>query len=86
MLAGLWENERDEWIKAGTDPRPPVFISVCKNTRIAKVIYDWLADDEAPAGIPSAKIGGFRNRKGQINNDPVDSKGCSRDRYWRGKE
>lgn len=74
MLAGLWEKERDEWIKAGTDPRPPVFILVCKNTRIAKVIYDWLANDEAPTGIPSAKIDGFRNRKGQINTIRVDSK------------
>lgn len=74
MLAGLWENERDEWIKAGTDPRPPVFILVCKNTRIAKVIYDWLANDEAPTGIPSAKIEGFRNRKSQINTIRVDSK------------
>jgi type III restriction enzyme len=74
MLAGLWEKERDEWTKAGTDPRPPVFILVCKNTRIAKVIYDWLANDEAPTGIPSAKIEGFRNRKGQINTIRVDSK------------
>jgi type III restriction enzyme len=74
MLAGLWENERDEWIKAGTDPRPPVFILVCKNTRIAKVIYDWLANDEAPTGIPSAKIEGFRNRKSQVNTIRVDSK------------
>src|SRR5229473_5050842 len=46
MLAGLWEKEREEWLKAGTDPRPPVFILVCKNTRIAKVIYGWLANDE----------------------------------------
>src|SRR5206468_338214 len=25
------------------DPRPPVFIIVCKNTSIAKVVYEWLA-------------------------------------------
>src|SRR5260370_26950992 len=74
MLAGLWENERDEWTKAGHAPRPPLFIVVCKNTRIAKVIYDWLANDEASTGIPSAKIGGVRNRKGQINTMRVDSK------------
>jgi type III restriction enzyme len=74
MLAGLWENEREEWLKAGTDPRPPVFILVCKNTRIAKVIYDWLANDEAPAGIPSARIQAFRNRKDEINTIRVDSR------------
>jgi type III restriction enzyme len=74
MLAGLWEKEREEWIKQGTDPRPPVFILVCKNTRIAKLIYDWLANDEAPTGIPSARIEGFKNKKGQINTIRVDSK------------
>ena len=32
------------------DPRPPVFILVCKNTTIAKVIYEWLAEDKPPDG------------------------------------
>src|SRR5271157_4908927 len=74
MLAGLWEKEREEWQKHATDPRPPVFILVCKNTRIAKVIYDWLANGESPSGIPESKIEGFRNRNGQINTIRVDSK------------
>jgi len=42
--------------------------------KIAKVIYDWLADDEAPTGIPSARIEAFRNRKDRINTIRVDSK------------
>jgi type III restriction enzyme len=74
MLAGLWEKEREQWLKAGTDPRPPVFIVVCKNTKIGKVIYEWLANDEAPAGIPPARIEGFRNKNGEINTIRVDSK------------
>jgi type III restriction enzyme len=74
MLAGLWEKEREEWQKAGTDPRPPVFILVCKNTRIAKVIYEWLAEDKAPTGIPPARIEGFRNKNGNIFTIRVDSK------------
>lgn len=74
MLAGLWEKEREEWAKAGTDPRPPVFIIVCKNTQIAKVVYEWLAEGEAPTGIPPAKMEGFRNRDGQLNTIRVDSK------------
>ena len=74
MLAAYWEKEREEWLKEGSDPRPPVFILVCKNTKIAKVIFDWLANDEAPAGIPSAKIEGFRNRKDQVNTIRVDMK------------
>jgi type III restriction enzyme len=74
MLAALWEKEREEWLKAGNDPRPPVFIIVCKNTRIAKVIYDWLANNQSPAGIPPARIEGFRNKNGEINTIRVDSK------------
>ncbi len=74
MLAGLWEKEREEWAAIGTDPRPPVFIIVCKNTQIAKVVYEWLAEDNAPTGIPPAKMEGFRNRDGQLNTIRVDSK------------
>src|SRR5204862_7375629 len=44
MLGGLWETLREDWQEQGTDTRPPVFILVCKNTRIAKVIHEWLAE------------------------------------------
>ena len=37
------------------DPRPPVFILVCKNTKIAKVVYEWLGENKPPTGIPPAK-------------------------------
>jgi hypothetical protein len=46
-------------VRAGSQLRPPVFIIVCKNTRIAKVVYGWLAEDKAPIGIPPANIAGF---------------------------
>jgi len=82
MLGGLWEKEREEWARVNHDPRPldpardrpPVFILVCKNTQIARVIYEWLAEDKAPTGIPSSKLEGFRNRNGTINTIRVDSK------------
>src|SRR3989304_2427983 len=45
MLGGLWEKERAEWATLGEDPRQPVFILVCKNTKIARVMYEWLAGD-----------------------------------------
>src|SRR6266516_7274285 len=76
-LSPCWracEKELEEWAKEGTDPRPPVFILVCKNTQIARVIYEWLAEDRTPTGIPPAKIEGFRNRNGRINTIRVDSK------------
>jgi type III restriction enzyme len=73
MLGSLWQTECEEWACLATDLRPPVFILVCKNTQIAKVIYEWLAEDKAPVGIPSVKIEGFRNNGG-INTIRVDSK------------
>ena len=74
ILGARWEALREEWQRTGSDPRPPVFILVCKNTTIAKVFYDWLANDVAPIGIPPAKMEGFRNLDGKINTIRVDSK------------
>ena len=74
MLGGLWEELREEWRKHRTDPRPPVFILVCKNTRIAKVIHEWLAEGKGPLGIPPANIEGFRNRNRVASTIRVDSK------------
>jgi type III restriction enzyme len=75
MLAGLWEELRAEWEhdRSG-DPRPPVFIIVCKNTRIADVIYKWLGENDPPSGIPPAKIAGFVNANDRKNTIRVDSK------------
>ena len=74
ILGGLWEKELEERQNSGSQLRPPVFIIVCKNTRIAKVVYEWLAEDKAPLGIPPANIAGFRNTNGKINTIRVDSK------------
>jgi type III restriction enzyme len=74
MLGGSWETLREGWQKQGTDSRPPVFILVCKNTRIAKVLYEWLAEGKGPLGVPPANIEGFRNRNGTHNTIRVDSK------------
>ncbi|MGD0155105.1 MAG: hypothetical protein ABSB50_03340 [Terracidiphilus sp.] len=74
MLAAEWEQMRGEWVTAGTDPRPPVFILVCKNTKIAKVLYEWIGEGKAPAGIPPANMPGFRNKEEQVFTIRVDSK------------
>lgn len=73
MLAGLWDDLRGKWESIKDDPRPPVFIVVCKNTRIAKVVYEWLAENRPPPGIPPAKIEGFLN-DGRVSTIRVDSK------------
>ncbi len=73
MLAGLWEELRAEWEAHADDPRPPVFIIVCKNTAIAKVVFEWLAENRPPIGIPPAHIAGFLNN-GRVNTIRVDSR------------
>ena len=74
MLGGLWEALREEWERREGESRPPVFIVVCKNTALAKVVYQWLAEDKAPVGIPPARLGGLRNANGDSRTIRVDSK------------
>jgi type III restriction enzyme len=73
LLAGAWDEERKRWAE-GDEQRPPVFILVCKNTKLAGVIYDWLAEGKAPAGIPPANIPELRNDDGKRLTIRVDSK------------
>jgi type III restriction enzyme len=74
MLAGLWEELRLEWERLREDPRSPVFIIVCKDTELARLVYEWLALGTPPAGIPPASIAGLRNSDGRTNTIRVDSK------------
>ena len=74
MLGGLWETLRREWSEREGERRPPVFIIVCNNTALAKVVYRWLAEDVAPVGIPPARIDGLRNTDEDIRTIRVDSK------------
>jgi type III restriction enzyme len=74
MLGGLWDELRRDWAEKDRESRPPVFILVCKNTRIARVVYDWLAEDRPPVGIPSAGLGELRNRDGRAVTIRVDTK------------
>lgn len=74
MLGGLWDEERRAWSGREDEDRPPVFILVCKNTKIAKVLFDWLAEGKSPTGIPSANLNELRNRDGQVVTIRVDTK------------
>jgi type III restriction enzyme len=74
MLGALWESVCKEWKGREDEDRPPVFILVCKNTRIAKVIFEWLAEDRPPPGIPSARLPELRNKDGRIVTIRVDTK------------
>ena len=73
--AGSGRSCGSEWAKAKDEPRPPVFILVCKNTAIAKVVYEWLAREQAAERASRRpNIEGFRNADGRINTIRVDSK------------
>jgi type III restriction enzyme len=74
MLGALWDDLRKEWEQDEDEDRSPVFILVCKNTKIAKVIYDWLAEDKPPPGIPSARLDALRNKDDRIVTIRVDTK------------
>ena len=74
MLGGLWDELRREWAEKDDESRPPVFILVCKNTRIARVIYEWVAEDKPPVGIPSSGLDELRNRDGRTVTIRVDTK------------
>jgi len=74
MLGAYWDRLRLDWAARKDDPRPPVFILVCKNTKISKVLYEWLAEDRPPVGIPSCGIAGFRNEAGARRTLRVDTK------------
>lgn len=74
ILGGLWETTRQQWAERDDEARPPVFILVCKNTKLAKVMYDWIAEGNSPTGIPPANVAGFRNAEHAIYTIRVDSK------------
>jgi type III restriction enzyme len=73
MLGGLWQQLAGEWAKEGAEARPPVFIIVCKNIKLAKLVYEWLAEDKPPAGVPSSGLADFLNRSGVLNTIRVDN-------------
>jgi type III restriction enzyme len=74
LVGGDWEKTRKEWASAGDEKRPPVFILVCKNTRLAKVAYEWLAEGHPPPGVPPADLPELRNADGETRTIRVDSK------------
>lgn len=63
QLAQDWHTRFLGWQKdqAGElHPVPPVFIVVCRDTRVASAVYDWLAEGKGAADAPPW----FRNRPG----------------------
>ena len=75
-LASNWKKRFDEWVKRdkkhGRQPVPPVFIVVCRDTQLAKAVYDWLANDKGEFGASPPNW--FRNKPGKEVTVRIDSK------------
>lgn len=76
LLADEWRKTAEAWAKQFADGKrrsnvPPVFIIVCRNTALAKLLYEWLANGEGGfgQGVPE-----FRNGKGKEVTVRIDSK------------
>lgn len=64
QLAQDWHQRFLEWQEqqqGELHPVPPVFIVVCRDTQVARAVYDWLADGKGAAAAPSW----FRDTLGQ---------------------
>jgi type III restriction enzyme len=71
-LGGMWNEKHGEWAK-DDDPRPPVFILVAKNKRIARALYEWIGENKPPAGIPQFDIPELHNTADRIVTIRVDT-------------
>lgn len=74
-LAQDWQKRFAAWQQrdkhAGRHAVPPVFIIVCRDTKLAKAVYQWLAEGEGDYGQPPAM---FRNTPAQEYTVRIDSK------------
>ncbi|MBZ0168323.1 restriction endonuclease [Candidatus Methylomirabilis lanthanidiphila] len=75
QLAGLWREKFIDWEREAREGKrpfvPPVFIIVCKDTRLAKVVYEWITAEGEGTAPP---IEEFRNREEQEYTVRIDSR------------
>lgn len=73
-LAQDWHARFEQWQKDAEgelNPVPPVFIVVCRDTKVAAEVHNWLAHNE---GVYGAAPPWFRNERGAEVTVRVDSK------------
>ena len=75
QLGGLWRETFQTWeadtLAGQRPPVPPVFIVVCRDTRLARLVYEWLTGEASGAPPP---IEEFRNAGGREHTVRVDSR------------
>lgn len=75
QLAGDdWTKTLEDWSSSGEENRPPVFILVCKDTKLAKVIYEWLAEGWSSLDVPPSPLSELRNTDSETRTIRVDSR------------
>lgn len=73
MIAGEWERVRQDWA-ASEDPRPPVLIVVCKDTKLAKLVHEWIGEGASWIDVPPFDLESLRNTEQAKVTIRVDSK------------
>ena len=71
-LGGMWAKEVDR-LAEGDDSRPPVFIIVAKNKRIARALFEWIGEDNPPPGIPKLNVAHMANTDDRVVTIRVDT-------------
>jgi len=69
-----WRILLDEWTSTADERRPPVFILVCKNTKLAKVIYEWIAEGWSSLEVPPSPLLELRNENSEVRTIRADSR------------
>jgi type III restriction enzyme len=72
MLGGMWSQDLRKWA-AEEDPRPPVFILVARNKRLARALYEWIGESRNPPGVAPLNIPDLANVDGRIVTIRVDT-------------
>lgn len=72
ILGGMWSQDLRRWAEEG-DPRPPVFILVAKNKRIAKALFEWIGEGRNPPGVAPLNLPGLANAEGRVVTVRVDT-------------
>ena len=75
QLAGLWSETFQQWasdtVAGRRPPLPPVFIVVCRDTRLARVVYEWITGTGDGAAPPLEE---WRHRGGKEYTVRIDSR------------
>ena len=66
MLADNWR-EQFNALQQAKEPRPPVFILVCKTKKLADVVHDWIANNNPPGDVAPLDFPELHNSEARIN-------------------